>query len=52
MVAAEGVTGHKVECSISKLENGDILLLGNLSLYREEAANCMDFARNLSAKTC
>lgn len=50
VVAAEGVTGHKVECSISKLENGDILLLGNLSLYREEAANCMDFARNLSAK--
>lgn len=50
VVAAEGVTGHKVECSINKLENGDILLLGNLSLYREEAANCMDFARNLSAK--
>lgn len=50
VAAAEGVTGHKVEYSINKLENGDILLLGNLSLYREEAANCMDFARNLSAK--
>ncbi|XP_057840708.1 phosphoglycerate kinase, cytosolic isoform X2 [Cryptomeria japonica] len=50
ITAIEGVIGDKVENSIDKMQIGDILLLGNLSQYKEEVANCKDFARNLSAR--
>eukprot|EP01018_Ginkgo_biloba_P032431 Gb_38763 [translate_table: standard] len=50
VIVAQGVIGDKVEQSINELKNGEILLLGNLTQYKEEAANCVDFARSLSAR--
>ncbi len=43
------VLGDKVEKSIGKLQNGQILVLGNLRWYKEEEANSPEFASKLAS---
>ena len=46
--AVNSVIGPAVKKEIEGLSNGEILLLGNLKLYKEEVANDKDFAKELS----
>eukprot|EP00249_Psilotum_nudum_P016286 c25759_g1_i2 orf=321-2381(-) len=48
VLQAGGVIGDSVRKIIDKLENGSILLLGNLLLHKEEVANDKDFSRKLA----
>ncbi len=44
----EDCLGEKVEESVSKMKEGDVLLLENVRFYKEEEENDMLFARKLS----
>lgn len=46
--AISAVRGHAVQGTIKALSNGDVLLLGNLQLYKEELANNKDFSKELA----
>ncbi|XP_020518138.1 uncharacterized protein LOC18426468 isoform X2 [Amborella trichopoda] len=48
VLAADGIYG-RVQSKQQKLETADILLLENLSVYKEEVANCPIFSEKLSS---
>jgi len=41
--------GQEVALAVSRMQNGDILLLENVRFYKEEEKNDPDFARNLAS---
>eukprot|EP00250_Pteridium_aquilinum_P011625 c20204_g1_i2 orf=342-2135(-) len=47
--AINAVRGPAVRDTIRALSNGDVLLLGNLQLYKDELANNKDFSKDLAA---
>ncbi|XP_077221807.1 phosphoglycerate kinase, cytosolic-like isoform X2 [Tasmannia lanceolata] len=47
VVPATGISGY-TESKFGELEKADVLLLDNLSQFREEAANCTKFSKKLS----
>ncbi|AHH12073.1 Phosphoglycerate kinase [Borrelia hermsii YBT] len=40
--------GDEVATAVSRMKNGDIVLLENVRFYRQEEENCNDFAKKLS----